>query len=298
MIGAHICRSLCAAQFAVCTTWNSHAERVPAGRLLAVPLDLADRRGVMAMLRDARPDAVVHCAAMSDLNACERDPATAEAINVRATETIAAWCRESGAVMVFTSTDQVFDGEHAPYDETAAAQPMHVYGRTKREAEQAVDDLGARGLSLRISLVYGRSPTGTRSASEQIERALQRGERPRLFVDEWRTPVLADDIAAAVAEIAKRMLRGEAIVDESSPRVLHFGGPDRVTRYEFGVQLAQRFGMNEGALIPGKRSDLTGGAPRPRDVSLNSDLARRVLRTPLRGVQAGLDQFASSAPVA
>ncbi len=140
--------------------------------------------------------------------------------------------QESGARIVFLSSDQVFDGRCGGYVESDPPNPIHVYGRTKLAAEQAIAEAGPSATVLRLSIVFGPSPQGNRSCSEQILRALERGSRPRLFDDEFRTPIFAADIGSAISELVLRQDVG----------LLHLGGPDRVSRYELGVAVAKAFG--------------------------------------------------------
>lgn len=289
-IGAAVCRRLASRGAVVHAGSAAHPERVPIdeGDVRLLHLDLAGPKALEATIAHLRPAAVVHLGAMSAPGACERDPPHAERINVVATATIAQTCLDTGAAMLFASTDQVFAGEHGMYTETDSAKPLHVYGRTKLAAESKVSTLGKRGLSLRISLTYGASPAGDRSASEQIVNQLARGEAPRLFTDEIRSPILVNDLAEAIGELVERMAAGDAIVPADAPRVLHLGGPDALSRFEFGEHLAGAFGLDASRLQPVRQRDVPLGYDRPRDVSLDSSQATRKLDTTIRSAQDGL----------
>jgi dTDP-4-dehydrorhamnose reductase len=291
-VGSKVSQALRAHGHDVVVTYHEHADRVAVGvdgfRAVALDLNEPGAEPAARLVREVRPAAVAHLAAMSELSACQRDPERAERINVVGTRAMVEACRAIGAVMLFASTDQVFDGERAPYRESDAPEPLHSYGRTKLRAEAEVAALRERGLSLRISLVYGESPTGRRSASEQVVNQVSAGESPKLFADEFRTPILVDDVAAATAELLQRMLDGDLIVPGDSPRVLHLGGPERVSRFEFGTCMAEAFGFDERLLTAASRADVSLDVARPRDVSLDSTVAQRVLRTRIRGVREGL----------
>lgn len=294
-IGAAAVRALASRGHRVHAAYASHPERVPTDvpNVLPVGFDLADATLAERLLREMKPQAVVHLGAMSELIACEAEPECASKINIAGTQAIVDACRAVDAVFVFASTDQVFDGEDGAYLESDTPRPLHVYGKTKLQAEEAVHQLGAKGLALRLSLVYGTSPTGSRSASEQIVAALERGDSPRLFTDEFRTPILVNDVSDVLCEMVMRMLAGDGILAHGAPRVLHVGGPARMSRHAFGTWVATAFGFDPGLLCAARQADVESLAQRPRDVSLDSSLARHVLSTPMRSVRDGLALLAA-----
>src|SRR5581483_5276147 len=100
-------------------------------------LDVTDQRAVTAALAASRPAVVIHAAAMADVDACEREPERAEAVNARGTAHVADACASLGARLIYVSTDYVFDGEAGPYREDDPPQPLSVYGRTKLAGERA-----------------------------------------------------------------------------------------------------------------------------------------------------------------
>ncbi len=236
-------------------------------------VDLASRAETEALLREIRPRAILHTAALTDTGACEKNPEAARAANVEATRHLleAARALAPGAPppwFLFTSTDLVFNGASAPYDEDAPTAPVMYYGRTKVEAEALVRAYPGPWTILRPALIFGPPAPRRPSFLEWILGPLRRGENVRLFTDEWRTPV---DVADVV-EVICRLLAGP-------PRagIFHCGGAERLSRYEMGLAVARLWGLEESLLTPSRQSDVTLACPRPRDVSLNSDrLARTV----------------------
>ncbi len=280
-VGSHVAGELGARGHTVVGTCSG---RRPAPAM--VVMDLLDPGSIERAVGDAEPDGVVHAAAWPELLRCEQDPDGARRANVNATAVLARACARNGARLVFLSTDQVFDGERGGYAEADEPAPVNVYGRTKLDAEQAVASgfaaaAGPRaaGCVLRLSLVYGTSPGGQRTPVEQILAAVRRGERPRLFADEFRTPVFAEDAARACEELLTRA---------GPPRLLHLGGPDRATRYELGLMIADRWGFPRSVLERGSQAEMGSAVHRPRDVSLDSSLARSWLIRPPRTLPDGL----------
>jgi dTDP-4-dehydrorhamnose reductase len=222
-------------------------------------LDLTDAGAVRRAFADARPDVVLHAAALARVSDCHRDPGAARRVNVTGTATLAELAEPDGARLVYVSTDMVFDGEAAPYAEDAAPAPLSVYGRTKAEAE-AVVLAGRRNAVARVSLLFGPSRCGRPSFFDEQVRALRGGQPLTLFADEWRTPLDLDSAARALLAVAR----------SDYPGVLHIGGPERLSRVEMGRRLAAVLGADGSGIRAVRRADVPAPEPRPRDTSLDS----------------------------
>lgn len=246
-----------------------------------VPCDLERPGEGHRLVERCQPEVIVHAAALAALDACEAQPDRARRLNVEATRELAQAAAATGAYLVFLSTDQVFDGEGAPYREEHRAQPLQEYGRSKLEAEGLVQSICPDALVLRLSLVLG--PAGAEGGG--AVRMLRPGPTPRrvlLYQDEWRTPLAAPCLG--------RLMEGVLRLRPSG--LLHAGGPDRVDRLELGRRILQAFGWSGVELVGGSR--LSSAVPRPRDVSLDSTLLReRGLPAPLplaRALQELVDE--------
>ena len=249
-----------------------------------VERDLAGQ-GALGLLDAVRPDEVIHCAAMSRAATCEAEPEMAAELNGRVPGAIATWCAARGARLIHVSTDLVFGETDAPprgFEEAAEPAPLSTYGRTKLEGERAVLEAFPEATVARLPLLYGNSGGRGLGASDSLLEAIERGEKPRLFVDEWRTPLEVSNAAEALVEL----------LDFDHGGVLHLAGPDRVTRHEFGLAVLAAMGLEPGAargeIEEARQADLDAGAPRPRDVSLDARLAARHLETGLHGVEVGM----------
>ncbi len=257
-------------------TWHYHPFRLPG--VEAVQVDLQDQRATRRLLQALSAEAIIHCAALTDLDYCQTHAEQARVANVEATGHLAQWCGEHGTRLVFVSSDMVFDGSRGWYSETDATNPINVYGETKVEAEALVRAHCASHVIARSALIYGRPRTGGSSFSTWIEKRLISGQPIPLFVDQFRTPILVSDLAQALLELAAHSWVG----------VIHLGGPERVDRFTFGRRLARASGFSELLLQRRRMNDHRQLAPRPLDVSLRTDLARALLSTPLHGIDEGL----------
>lgn len=263
LLGGRLC-ALLGGRFGVIAA--RHAA-LPASAFEQVPLDVASQASLAGALDRARPDAVVHAAACADVDACEREPARALLLNANASQSLAGLCLERGARLIALSTDLVFAGDRAFADEGVEPAPTLEYGRSKRAAEQAVLGASPDFAVLRVALVAGLGFGPRATASEGVLWALAAGRRPRLFVDQHRTPVDPESIADAIARI----------LDGRGSGLFHLGGPERVTRYELGRRVAQAFGFSPDQIEPVEQASQPIGVPRPADCSLDSTRARREL---------------------
>src|ERR1019366_290179 len=110
---------------------------------------------IAQLFHEVRPQAVIHTAALADIDFCQTHPEAARAANVDFTRMVADLCADTGAKLVFCSTDTIFDGEHAPYSEDAPPGPVNFYAQAKVEAEPLVSRLGSQAVIARLSLVVG-----------------------------------------------------------------------------------------------------------------------------------------------
>jgi dTDP-4-dehydrorhamnose reductase len=238
------------------------------------------------LFREVRPQAVIHTAAMADIDVCQAKPELARAVNVDYTRTLAALCHETGTRLVFCSTDTVFDGEHAPYGEDAPPGPVNFYAETKVEAEKLVSGLGAQGVIARLSLVVGLPVLGAgNSFLAKTIASLKQGRAVAFPGHEVRTPVDVITVGRALLELAAGSQRG----------IFHLAGLSRVSRFEMGQTIARRFGFPLDLVKDQGPATTPGRAPRPRDVSLDNRQTRAQLKTPMRTLDEELSLILETA---
>jgi dTDP-4-dehydrorhamnose reductase len=227
-------------------------------------LDVRDAAGVDELFERVRPGAVIH-------TAYRHQGPDAWDTNVTGSANVAAAAERGGARLVHISTDVIFDGAGThPYREDDEPEPLTDYGRSKLEAEREVRAAHPGALVVRTSLMVGGAEPGPQ---ERVVVAAARGESDiEFFEDEWRSPVLVDDLAAALVELAHRPETG----------VLHLGGPEALSRFELARLIAAAHGLPLGRLRPGQLDG--SGLERPAYCVLDSSRAYALLRTPIRGV--------------
>ncbi len=223
-----------------------------------VVADFGDPSSVAAVIAALRPDFVLWLAADSRMAHCELDPAGAQRVNAEAPGRAASVL---GSRLLYVSTDLVFDGRAAPYSPFDPTGPLSTYASTKADGEERVISQGGR--VVRLPLLFGKDDNG-RGASEMVRRALSRGEPLALFTNEYRTPIHCRDAARTLATLLPLV---------TCSRIVHVGGPQRVSRWEFGRMLCAAQGLSAASLLPTECLD----PMRPRDVSLRNEIAQRDL---------------------
>lgn len=242
-----------------------------------VRLDLTDVAATERLVAATRADWVLCPAALSHVDYCEEHPAEAFAANLHGPLTAAQAAARAGAGFVYYSSDYVFDGLDGPYAEDARPRPLGVYGQTKWEGEQAVRSALERVLVVRTSVVYGPEQQEKNSAYQLI-RACRSGKGFRPAVDQRVSPSYNADVAAATVECCERELRG----------TWHLAGADVLDRLAYARLICRVFDLDTSCLTPATTAELGQKAARPLNGGLRIDRARAELRTPLRGVEAGL----------
>ena len=233
-------------------------------------LDLLDFAAVREEFHRQNPKAIIHCAALSRSPECEANPGLARKLNVEVTRLLADLA--ANIPFVFFSSDLVFDGRAGNYDESAAVNPLSVYGETKLEAERIVL-ANPKHTVVRTSLNGGTSLTGDRAFNEQLRRSWQAGRSVTLFTDEFRSPIFAGLTARAVWELLAARRTG----------LYHVAGSERLSRLQIGQLLASRWPRLNPKIEPASSKDHSGPR-RPPDCSLNCRKANALLSFPLPGL--------------
>ncbi len=231
----------------------------------AMALNLAAPDSVEAALAGCAYDVIVHAAAMTHPDQCEKDPDGATRVNVQGTDVLAQWAAGQNAFFIYISTDLVFDGRQdahrGGYTEADPVSPVSHYGRTKVLAEEAVRRRCRRWVILRPSLLYARGTGWSHSFVDWLHENLSAGKSVGLFHDQFRTFLYAPDVAAAIDRILWAGVSNE---------VLHLAGPERLSRRAFGERFTDVFGYPRDLIRSISISELKDYAPRGNDCSLRA----------------------------
>ena len=243
-------------------------------------IDLCNFFDVFELLSEFQPEIIIHAAANSNLDECEKNPQKAQGANVEATAHLVSISKQFNARFIHVSTDMVFDGAGSLYQEDDETKPISVYGLTKLQAESAVQQI-ENAVIVRSALIYGRPAISGSCFSMWVESRLNAGKSVPLYVDQYRSPILVDNLAEILLELCESDFTG----------ILHAGGSNRIDRFTFGKQMCDRVGFDPDLLDPVFMDDHAHTAARPRDVSLNINKAMSILKTRLLSTEEGLDRM-------
>ena len=250
-------------------TYFSHEVIIPGVTLSKT--DLKDYASLNELFNNIKPDAVIHTAAASKPNYCQTHRQEAYAINVEAAVNIARLCSERNIPCAFTSTDLVFDGKNPFYKETDPVCPINYYGEQKAIAEQKMSEIYPAIALCRMPLMFGAPSPVSPSFLQGMVSNLQAGKEINLFTDEFRTPASARAASGGLLLAVEKQVKG----------VLHLGGKERISRYNFGLLLADILNLSSDLIKPGKQADVVMVAPRSPDTSLDSSKAFNLGYQPL-----------------
>jgi len=222
-------------------------------------LDITDRSGISLVLYSVKPDAVINCAAFTDVDGAESSEDKCYAVNAFAVESLAAQCAESEAAFVTISTDYVFDGKQDGfYTENDDPNPLGVYGRSKLDGERRAAEANPDSVIVRSGWIYGRSGTNFLSV---MHRLLAEGKNIKAISDSFGTPTFADDLSMRLRELAASGERG----------IFHVANTGEGTSYlGFAEAVCDVAGFDPSLIQPSKAGDLKRPAPRPRNSRLAS----------------------------
>ena len=223
-------------------------------------VDIRDAAAVLELCREVQPRAVLHTAAMTDVDACEQSSQEAWDVNVRGTENVARACRSVEARLVFLSTDYVFSGADGPYSEEDQPHPVSVYGRTKLAGERLVADICADHCIARTSTLYGYQEGARPNFVTWLVDRLRQGEAATVVTDQISSPTFVDSLAEMVLAMASGDAHG----------LYHSTGAEWLSRYDFALRIARCFGLDADLVRPGVTASLRQPAQRPRHSGLRT----------------------------
>jgi dTDP-4-dehydrorhamnose reductase len=249
---------------------------------IPIPLDITKINMVEKAFQKAKPEIVIHSAAMTNVDRCEENQTQATMINVNGTRNIVKEAKKYGAFVLYVSTDYVFSGEKGGYIESDEPGPINHYGATKLESERILTSSNTEYCIVRPSVIYGSRPAaGKENFALWIINNLRNGESIKIINDNWVSPTLNTNLAEMILEIIERRLTG----------VYHLSGATPINRYEFTKQIAKTFELDESLIIPVTSEAMNWKAKRPRNSTLNVEKASATLSNKPLEIQVALKRL-------
>jgi dTDP-4-dehydrorhamnose reductase len=259
MLGAALCRT-----FGNCDGWTVSALHRDECPLVSCDsshkVDLTNADEVRKVIEEISPDVLIHCAAMVNIEACEKDEANAYASNVIATKNVAFACGAQ-TKFVYISSDQVYQSSLEASDETSRLAPSNVYAKTKLQGERMALSIYPESLIVRTN-VFGVSIKPNRISSAEWMLNSLRSRRPVvLFIDYIFSPIYTLSLGRVIS----------VLLETGKSGVFNVGSPRACSKYEFGLAMAKLEGLDASLLIQGSLADLESAANRNPDISMGMD---------------------------
>jgi dTDP-4-dehydrorhamnose reductase len=241
--------------------------------------DITDRQAAAQAIVDFAPQVVIHAAAMTNVDGCERDPDVAYRINGLGTQNVALACQKCGAAMVYVSTNEVFDGTKGePYLEFDQPHPINAYGQSKLAGEFFTRTLLNRFYIVRTAWLYAQS--GSNFVTKIIRAADERGEL-RVVTDEVSSPTYAPDLAEAIAKLIRTDHYG----------FYHFTNEGVCSRYDFAVKILELAGRERVPVHPITSDQYTRASTPPSYAPIRNFCAATALGITLRPWAEALEEY-------
>jgi dTDP-4-dehydrorhamnose reductase len=243
-------------------------------------MDTTNPAQIKEVFDSYKPSIVIHTAAMTQVDDCEKDHEACTLQNVTAVEYLANACAEYKAFFIHLSTDFIFDGKAGPYDEEAQAQPLSFYGESKLKAEEIVRNTQNLDWAIvRTVLVYGVAEDMSRSnIILWVKKSLEEGKKIKVVDDQWRTPTLAEDLAMGCFLVAKHKAKG----------IFNISGKDFLTPYQMALKTADFFGLDKNLIERADSTTFKQPAQRPPKTGFIIEKARKTLGYEPRSFEEGI----------
>lgn len=269
-LGHYLCKQLLDKKFNVVATGKG-ACRLPyrsSDGLIYCEMDFTDPFAVHDVFEKYEPDFVVHAGAMSKPDECETNQWQSYVTNVEGTVNLLLNAEAYHSFFIFLSTDFVFDGLKGMYNETdEALNPVNFYGKTKLEAEEAVQEYERSWAIVRTLLVYGKPLTGRSNLLTVVKEKLEIAQAYNVFDDQVRTPTYVEDLSAGIVTIIEKKATG----------IFHLSGTDIMTPYQMAIKTAEHLSLDTGLLKPVTADQFIQPAKRPFKTGFDITKARTLL---------------------
>lgn len=233
-----------------------------------IPCDFTDMDALQALLDEVQPDKIIHTAAMSSVEACEKDPTRCKKVNIETVYQLGQYCVQHDKHLVHLSTDFVFDGKEGPYKENDTTNPCNAYGESKVTSETRLSSTGCRAAILRTILVYGINGDHHRSNLVLWAKAqLENNNRINVVSDQWRMPTFVDDLASACIFAMEKEATG----------IYHISGDEMMSILDVVYRVADFWNLDKSFVNPIQAADIGQENNRPRKTGFILDKAKAEL---------------------
>lgn len=245
-----------------------------------IQMDISKREEIIKVLEKIKPNVIIHLAAFTDVEKCEMKKDKADLLNIKATEFLVKESEKNNVFFVYISTDYVFDGNEGLRKESDIPNPVNHYGKSKLEAEKIVKNSLSKFLIIRTSTPFGIH-SDKKSFPIWVKENLEMKKEIHVVIDQFTSPTYVPNLSKMMIDAIKKGITG----------TINLVGATRISRFEFAKMIAEKFGLDSSLIKPTKIQEINWKAIRPKDSSLDSSKAEKILDKKPQKITQSLDEF-------
>ena len=245
-------------------------------------VDITDTNTLVDCIIKEKPDYIINCAAMTNVDQCEREKETCDLINVKAVKVLVSLAKEQEIHLIHISTDFIFDGKNGPYKEDAKPNPINYYGESKLKAEALIIDSGIDYTILRTILVFGLVDNMAKNNIVLwVKESLEAKKEITIVDDQYRMPTFVDDLADAC------MLA----IEQNAQGIFNVSTNELLSIYQITLQIAEVYQLDASYIKSISTSQLNQLAKRPAKTGFDLEKSQKVLKLPIASFKERLEVF-------
>jgi len=242
-------------------------------------IDITNIHSIEKVVNQFRPDLIINCAALTNLDQIESNPERAYAINAHGTKNIAEVSRQNKIKMIHISTDSVFDGKKGMYSEDDIRNPINEYAKSKKMGEDFVKEKLDTYIIIRTNF-YGYNSEG-KFLFNWILKKIKEKQEITGFSDIIFNPLEIRNLSDMIKELAYKDFNG----------VIHLSSNEIFSKYEFIIKIAKMLNFDMRSIIKGSIKNANFTSTRPLNTSLSNQLAKKILKTQPLSLKNWLENF-------
>ena len=249
-----------------------------------IHVDILNKKSLEQVFDTTKPEIIINlCGIYKNLQFCDENKNLVMAVNGESLKYISKLSNKYNSYLVSLSSDFVFDGQNGDYKEDDVPYPESYYGKTRLVGEKYIQEIAKKYCIVRTSMIYGKNSLRT-TLSDLIYSNVKNGNSLKLIDDQIMTPTYLNNFCLMLKEILEKQYEG----------IIHLAGPEKLSRYQFGIKLVNQMNLSNELLIPVSKNEFDFGNKLPNNSSLNTNKASSFLNEKPESVEKSLKHYCNS----
>lgn len=276
LVGSQLVKDLVENEFKVYSCFHNSQPKYG----IPIQMDISKQEEIIKVLEEIKPNVIVHLAAFTDVEKCEMQKDKADLLNTKATKFLVKESEKNNVFFVYVSTDYVFDGKKGLRKENDIPNPINHYGKSKLEAEKIIKNSSSNFLIIRTSTPFGIH-SDKKNFPLWVKENLEMKNEIHVVIDQFTSPTYVPNLTKMMIDAIKKGITG----------TINLVGATRISRFEFAKIIAEKFELDSSLIKPIKIQEMKWKAIRPKDSSLDSSKAEKILDKKPKKITHSLDEF-------